>query len=56
MVAEYKRKRLLEENTLDIKPKKIGIKLEGSERNKAKKKIRKELDNLCQEKNRKNKD
>lgn len=54
MVAQYKRKRLKEENSLDMKPKKI--KFEGSERMKAKKQIKNFLDKVCLEKNKKNKD
>lgn len=42
-MKQYKRKRHIEANSLDIKPGKIGIKLEGSERGRAKKIIRKEL-------------
>lgn len=46
MPREYKRKRLMEGNSLDFKPKKIN--LEKSERGKTKRRIKKELEQLCQ--------
>ena len=42
-MQRHKRKRHIEENSLDIKPNKVGIKVEGSERQKAKREIRSEL-------------
>ena len=53
MPKEYKKKRLAEEWSLDTKPGKLGIKVEGSERVKTKKRIKKELDEICQQDNKK---
>ena len=39
----HKRKRLQEEQSLDIKPSKLGVKVEGSERERAKRIVRREL-------------
>lgn len=56
MVKEYKKKRLAEYWALDTKPNKLGVKVEGSERVRVKKQIRKELDKLCPGKKKKRKD
>lgn len=49
-MQEYKKKWQQEYMTLDIKPKKLGIKVEGAERQRAKRIIRKELRELEKEK------
>lgn len=49
-MKEYKRKRKAEEWTYDVKPNKVGVKVEGAERVRAKKIIRKELQEMEKEK------